>query len=436
MNLKQIRWILTLVCSLAALSLTAQQPDLLPSGFAGKDKEVLFPEDEVGTKSCQLGVSSYQKRCLFYWEVISAPDGAYYSLSNVNIQQPVLTFDNTEGAYTVQVTRVSKYGYQHEYVMVTVVQKIDLLDAIAVKGCYQKDDIVEPSHFIFTTLPEGYESFIQVHELDKKVGENNDKTGQVDVRFFAEMNGKRIDFETTGTIFVSSGDDLDLSELISNVRDLPKNFNEVKNFFFLVKNCEHKFEKLKNLPGFLGGITSPGILKMEPPKVEPNFKELHIYESCCNDKPTCYLRWNGGIEASAGMELNVPLWPGIPGTGVLLVGELSAAVDASIQVELATDDFRDCYKVSIPFGASGTVAIGLKFSLIDPDIVSIGGDVYGSINGGGAFNIAPLGIETTGIYLTGGMEITGTLLGFSHQFFDYSFGKYYLFDTKPESYSF
>lgn len=433
MNIKYLKYLFVLIAGLAVLPASAQH-EIIKEGFAGEDHSILFSKDDPATsKTIELGSWSYQPDCVFYWHVISSPDDAVYSFDYDNAQRPNFTYNKAEGDYVIECTRVSKYGYQREYLQLSILSEIELEDVKTLKACYSINDEVKLEDFRFTTRPEGYEHLIQIEDDDKIVGRNQNAFGDEEVHFYTILeDGEKQKFETTGQIYVSTGDWLDLSITNENLKNLPSNYAVLKQYYEMIKNSDKKFEKVKNIANFLKCAVPPQTPLTTDHKIDINRGIMRINMSCCNDKPTAYFKWTGGVDAWAALQLNVPLWPGIPKTGLSLVGELKAGVKADINVMIATREFLDCFRLNIPIDAYGRVAIGLQVGFLDPDLVSLTGVVYGEVHGGGYFNVIPLGIDFSGIYITGGIQVTGCLLGFNHQFVDLSFGRYYFMDAKSD----
>lgn len=148
---------------LAAGSLTGQ--DLPMNGFAGKDQQVLFPpNNHTGIQTVTLGADVVSSNdCVFNWRVVSSPEPPTYSFNDAHSQRPVFSFGNVPGEYVIEATRVSKYGYQREYVCITVYSDIVLISGKAKYNCFRPGDALHEEDFEFVTRPEGYNDRVRIH---------------------------------------------------------------------------------------------------------------------------------------------------------------------------------------------------------------------------------------------------------------------------------
>lgn len=211
MNMKfnMKRMLLGVVMAAMAFTPLAAQ-NLEMSGFAGKDQQIFFPPDEQGsTKSVRLGPERANPDCVFEWKVVESPQPYGFSLDNIHSQQPMFTFSDAPGDYIIEATRVSKYGYQREYVVITVYSEITLISAKARNDCFKAGDALRTEFFEFVTQPEGYDEYVFLHPDNEEVkpisGGNPFERQEIKFQIHND-DGTVVDCATKGKINVIADD--------------------------------------------------------------------------------------------------------------------------------------------------------------------------------------------------------------------------------------
>lgn len=433
MNSKLFRYLFVLLAGLVVFPVSAQ--DVIMNGFAGKEIGVLYTrEDPDPSKSRILGTKDPSPDCAFFWHIISAPDGAVYTLSNQNEQQATLTFNKAEGQYIVEVTRVSKFGYQREYAVLNVHSEVELIDVKTLKGCYQKEEEVLLSDFEFTTAPEGYENEIKIVEDDRKVGIND--FGDEDIHFYIDLeDGDKKVFHQTGQIYVSSGDWFDFSVDAKKLRKYPKNFTKVKEFCDFIRFFQAfggtKFESFKDALDMFEDITE----KFPKPKFDWDANiGIALHMDCCDQNPSgsddvslitpqAYGKLTGSVDGYLKVTgLNVSIWPPIPNIGFYLVGDFKIGLKSNLDILIGA---LPCYKLSVPIDVYSEVNVGVRAQILDPDILSATGKVYIEVHGEGELVLEAPYLEFNDCYLTGGLQLEAKTFGLTNELANWKFGKYY-----------
>lgn len=437
-------------CCLVVLALAASAPaqaqTLKMSGFAGEDKEVAFVNEDWTIVS--LGTDDPNPDCEFFWQVLDAPEGAIYNIIDANTSQPRLALKKTNGRVLVEATRVSKYGYQREYVWVTVTSKIHIVSIENNKYCYTADETVEIGDFEIETSPKGFSNRVDVYEGDKEFDFWD--FGAEDVRFHVKhLDDTEEEDEMTAEVFLvpdwaKLGGDLDAlkdtinkAKVIEKIQDKKKEltgpFRKLGGYVLLIKRADKKLEQLKRLLYYLRNVSPPGA-PIEPVDTISKEFEISLDLECCNDKPVIFANFNGSIDFYAGVEINMPLYPPYPKLGLQLVGEAGAGAKVAAELKASLPEYSDCFVGSIPFDVYGKCALGLKLMAFSDDILSAKASIWAEIHGESEATIVPeLDFQFKGVYSQAGIKVEATFIGFNKEFVDEKFPKIYLIEGSEDN---
>ena len=427
------------IAVMAFTPLVAQ--DLKMNGFAGEDKVVLFPEDDpFPTKFERVGTNDPNPDCVFHWSVISHPEGASYSFNNANVQQPLFTFNKATGIYVLEVTRVSKFGYQREYVSLEVKSEIELLVAISRKDCWSPGDPVRAEDFELTTNPPGYDDRVVVHPDDTRIKE--DEWWYKDIRFRIHNPGdvEDKDCDVKGQIFIAnlSIDDIfkkfdEASELWNSIKGARENYQKIKTYCRVIKGCKKKLEGFATIQKALNKITPPGSPYRPIDTTEINTVDMDINMQCCNNETVIFLAWDGGVTFYRGFEIDVPLWPGIPKMGFQLVGGLGAGVKTSVNYQISLPKYYECFRVHIPCEVYGVCSLGLKLMALADELLKVSATLSFGIHGESDIVFVPkIDWVFNGVYLDFDITVETVLIGFNKKWHPYKSDKIYLIEGEKQ----
>ena len=140
--------------------------------FSGKDQYVFFARDVAGV-DVKLGKADTGSDVYYKWDVISQPDNGNASFNNESVSDPT-AFLYAPGEYVFRCTKVSKYGYKKEYVVVNATSRIDILDVKPKSSeCYIHGTTITRDNFEIVTQPSGLEEYVEIKEgtdvLDSKM---------------------------------------------------------------------------------------------------------------------------------------------------------------------------------------------------------------------------------------------------------------------------
>lgn len=131
------------------------------SGFVGEDQHILRENE---TEIIKLGVKSdfdYDEYVFYKWEIVDHPDDDAGMLSNTDQAQTELTV-TAEGTYVCKCFRVSKYGFQTEYVTIDICDEIVIKSIESNKECFATGTALDVSDFDIVTDPPGYEEIVEL----------------------------------------------------------------------------------------------------------------------------------------------------------------------------------------------------------------------------------------------------------------------------------
>lgn len=435
MKFNMKRMLLGVVMAAMAFTPLAAQ-NLEMNGFAGEDQTVLFPPDDPAEeKYIRLGTNDVQQNCVFHWEVISHPEDAVFSFSDANVQQPQFTFNKAVGDYMIEVTRVSSYGYQREYVLLEIKAEVELLLATSKKECWSPGDAVTEADFELVTNPRGYEDRIVVHPDDAVIGD--DEWWYKDIRFrIHDPEGiMDQDCDETAQIFIANisrneiFDKLEeAKELWNTMKDAKESFEKLKFYCKIIKRAKNKLDCLKGLQRVLNKISPPGAPFNDTIGFSIDTLEMDIKMQCCNDATAIFLNWNGGFNFYAGVkDINYPLWPGIPKLGLMLTGYFGAGAGVEVDYSIALPKYYECFEYHIPLNVFLEVGIGLKLMAFDDDLLKVEATFGAALHGDADLVVVPKPEYVfNGMYMDFSVDVEATFIGFNKQWHPYESEKYYI----------
>lgn len=405
------------------MQLTAQ--DIKINGFAGEDKQIAFLECEtVKTKCVQLGTTDPGRDCVFNWRVISKPIDGEFSFDDAHMQRPTFTFNKTPGEYEIEVTRVSIYGYQREYVIVEVKNHIELVDVYSKKRCWQPGDEVELNDFELTIRPPGFENCFRVHPDDAKIAE--DEYLYKKIRFQVREPGEPeyTDCEVNTEIFVTNysvKDIVEKVEAIMNFKDELKerkqDLDKLKSYCKIIKGCTNKLDGLKTLQKAINRMTPPAAPITTTSDLRMDTVNMDLKLLCCNDEPAFFLEWSGGIYYYTGIEVNCQIFPAVPKLGLQLIGEMGAGIDLEAKCQIALPKYYKCYQFHIPVDVYGKCALGVQLMAFDEDLLSAKATISAEVHGGLDFTIEPeLAVDFINTYVKVEFTVYASFIGFNRTF--------------------
>ena len=131
--------------------------------FSGKDQYVFFSRDVAGV-DVKLGKTDTDSDVYYKWDVISQPDNGNASFNNESVSDPT-AFLYAPGEYVFRCTKVSKYGYKKEYVVVNATSRIDILDVKPKSSeCFIHGTTITRDNFEIVTQPSGLEEYVEIKE--------------------------------------------------------------------------------------------------------------------------------------------------------------------------------------------------------------------------------------------------------------------------------
>lgn len=353
------------------------------SGFAcNNDNNVIteLVDFETGVAEITLGNDANWncEGCQFTWEAIDSDLDLDEIIFDVHSPNPTVTLPVS--TTTFKVTRASKYGYQDEIVVVIVKDEIEIKDAQPQKTCFQRESVLHPYDFIFTTDPPGHGDLVDIADEDKELKRDHwDFFGNEIVHFKVKRaDGTYENSDYTTTIYVPTGDWPDYSISLNNIIDAPENWKEIKNAFHSFKTIKQKTEELKKAEGLIKKFIKT------PCEKDMGFDwtmSLSINMDCCNDKKIALLHLNGGVNGHVGIGVVAPIFPPVPGIGLMATIGMEIGFDLSGDLNLSTDGY--CASLEIPITLYGDISLGLAVAAVDPDVLGVTckgtGGIYGDL---------------------------------------------------------
>lgn len=360
-----------------------------PYGFAGDELiKVLFESDDGGeTMTLSLGKNGNTSECVYEWEVYTYSDGARVPdiVSPTQPKTNVVFYD--VGSYEFLLTRVSKYGYQQEYVTVMLYGGIKLVSATPVypEKCWTQGDVVRDYNFDFTTEPPGYETRVHVAEADATIGSIAGDRPIKEKEIHFVIDGQP-ELERVKAVIPVTNTTQSFSVSITLTNNSPKKLKE--HWEELQKATEkiaeiRRVNKQLNRPiiqGFFEKVKSMGKkahLPVDPIhefQIEPSFG---MQCGCCNGDVMTFVNIGGTFRWALGVSMDVPI-PGyyIPGIGGLAIwGQLQLEGNLfplAETIPLTTKNYDECVQSSVGVGLaiSGELEGGVE--IISKDVASVG----------------------------------------------------------------
>lgn len=432
---KKLKLFWAVMAMLAITPLVAQNP--MMSGFAGDDKELLFPfGGENPEESILIGTTDpHSEHCVFHWRVVSTPPGGTGRFSDSGRENPVFYVNSRAGEYLLEVTRVSSYGYQVEYMTVTVKNNIDLLCVTSKKECWNPGDPILEENFDFITSPPGFGKYVHINPETQEIGDDEKLFKKVKFKIWEPGQEPR-DSDITEIIFIGGFSTKDLfeeydsaMELLEAVDNLEDNYKKLKLYMDMIKGSNKKLFALKNVQQMVNMLTPPTSPVTFDHKMEMDTMDMDIKVDCCNDETAVFLEWNGGITFEAGVTLDIPIWPGVPKVGLMLVGEAAVGAKVECHTQIALPKYYECYELKIPVEIYGRFGIGLKVMALDEDLLSVKAVLSMTIHGSSEYLLSPKReMKFNGVYADGDFTVEGSFIGFSTELYKFEFPKYYLID--------
>lgn len=381
----------------------ARGQDIKPYGFAGDPVVNVLIRNQNSVVE-QLGKSGNGIECVYFWELVSWPEDIEETEKPL-ISNPHLPLTNvrffTAGSYDFRLTRVSKYGYQQEYVTVVVYDKITLTKAKLYNAdkCFKAGDNVREDFFDLETLPPGYESSVFVSESDRSISGTGSLFGVVsydkDIHF--EIEGQEGVQEKTATIPVLTGTSVDYSVTVLDFRyDFEKKtatslMEDVEDYLNSVRKYQKMLSDLSKGPNMIDKATKMAMIKDFFGLGWKTVKEIGVglnvgfKSDCCSDRVMPYLTLGGELWFKYGFKYDqiTPLTiPGIGGIGVR--GSLAVKVDffkGQPNFALATNYFKECFNVDKIVGVDIEGAIGATvYGGLAPGLFDISPQIGASID--------------------------------------------------------
>ena len=131
--------------------------------FAGEDKYAFF-DKTVGRVDVKLGKTDTNDDVYYRWEVYGQSEDGSCFIDNELLSNPTVSIF-APGEYVFQCTKVSKYGYKKEYVVVNATSRIDILDVEPKSSeCFIHGSTLTRDNFEIVTQPSDCEEYVEIKE--------------------------------------------------------------------------------------------------------------------------------------------------------------------------------------------------------------------------------------------------------------------------------
>lgn len=390
MNKKHLRLFLLAVLSAFCIGQAVGQ-NILKYQFVGKDQTVLYncssgyirvtlgnPEEAPGAN---------EEEVQYYWTVEHSESDGNVSFQDFSQrEQPIakiyITSESGVGSFVFSCTRTSKYGYQKEYVTVTLKNTIETM-VKAKNDCWAHGDDITEDQFEITTNPPGYEEHV-ILDLDSKKAENfvgpiHDKQ----TLHFVSDDPSRYPIEDKDVIIdvIRAGYSQGIS--VGGNESLPKMIQALKEggtFLEKMKRIEDATEPFKKFSGLPVKLDFP--------------HDFHVGVSggmeCCNGGEARFVDLSGGGYIGVNFELDFPV-PPCPFVHLFVGLTASFTLNfAGYRWTYHTEcDDCDCGGASfLDFRLGGELYGGVSIEAGSRDFLSVSGTITGGLDWGGKFFFA------------------------------------------------
>lgn len=381
----RLMWVLAF---LLAAPWAMAQKDIPVYGFAGEDHTVLNPSHEP--RDVYLGLDEiYDNDDSYYeWSLTSAPNDyeePYYGTistmingGNVHVHR-LKAVISVPGEYIFQCVRLSKFGYQKDYVVITVTD-FAVIKSITNRNkqeCWLEGDTITIDQFDITTDPPGVSDLISLAE-DSKVAHANSGpnvitgAGEQTLSFLIHSNiGNHVELsDKTHAITVY----YDIKHTTSADPILDKIVPKIETLDKLGKRLS---ERITNKWGDLLGE--------QPIKIIATvYANPTYYQDCCNGRETNHLSVEVGGVAGIHIEFNVYVLPALL-VYVGIEGEITAKPNFTL--DFVSDEAlrygcetEGTVQLDVHAEIGGQVGIGTSGNTAAPVALGVKGQVVGAFD--------------------------------------------------------
>lgn len=385
LNNTLLRTILLMV--LPALSIgQAVGQNILKYNFAGDNQTVLYDCD-AGYTTVTLGnpqeaPGANEDEVQYYWEIVSV-DGPTDFTDETARKKPVtavrITSEEGTGDFVFSLTRISKYGYQKEFVTVTMKNTIEVI--VKPKNeCWGDGDDITLDQFDIQTNPKGFVEHVILDQDSRKAKNHAGLLHDTQTLHFVSDDPSKYPVEQNETIInvIRAGANYGIAitgnpstmgmieglrkgaDLVEKLQKIEKATEPFKKFLPHGVPLELSFPCSVNI-NFMGGI------------------------ECCNGGEAKYAELSGGGSVGVNFELNFPL-PPCPVVHLFVGLKASLSLDvAGIRWTYHTEcEDCDCGGVSLlNFKLGGQLYGGVSLEVGSRDFLSVSGVVTGGVDWGG-----------------------------------------------------
>ncbi len=400
-----------------------------PYGFVGENLiKQLWEGDFVDVT---LGTNGNTSECVYEWKLESAPDGVMSpEIFNSNLPKTKVRLFGS-GAYVFYVTRVSKYGYQREYVTVVLYEDVTLVSVKSAdpEKCWSPGDPVREIDFDFETEPPGYDYKVKVAAADATIPDAFYELVPIkDQEIHFTIDGQEGIEEVKAVVPVIKREEvfsLSTSFGTSNsLSKMKKNWQLMKEAWELIKDAKRYTDNMNKYTGFLKKIKYKN--QYFQPIHDMDFApSATVKMDCCDGDAGVYLVLGGAWRITLGGRITAPIpYCNIPGLGGLMVsGAVMVLIDPfsqpSFSFPLSTLDYKNCFQTNFtfPIGIKSELVAGVD--IISPDICSAVAGFQFDVNANFRIHTSSPVIEPKGADVKLYAKIEATLVSFTATFFKY-----------------
>ena len=385
MNHKWLRILLLIALPAFSVGQAAGQ-NILKYKYVGDNQIVLY-DCEAGYNIVTLGnpkeaPGANDDEVQYYWELVRKDENtnAFFPDENTR-KKPITTAQISSeaglGDFVFCCSRVSKYGYQKEFVTITLKNTIDVI--ITPKNdCWSHGDQIKIDQFDIITTPKDLESHV---DLDADSREAVNVAGPIhdtqELHFISDEPSRFPLNESNTNVTINvirtsdfGGFHVDIPTKVGKMCKALKEGSDIKNKLEKVKKFTEplkKFGPVDFSPVFNGDVDFVGGIE------------------CCQGGQAKFINFSGGFTAGVHFEIDAPL-PPCPAI------HFYAGLDASVSVNLFQIRWNyqkrcsecNCGGVSfIPFTLQGELYGGVSLAAVSKDLLSVSGEVAGGISWGG-----------------------------------------------------
>lgn len=300
------------------------QKDIPVYGFAGEDFSILNASQDLAV--IYLGLDEvYDNDDSYYeWHLYSAPENytepPYGTIApetnggNVHKHRVNATV-TLEGEYIFELVRISKYGYQKDYVVVTVrtFPVITNIEAKYDRDCYTDGDVIDINDFLIETDPPGMSGQVSLAD-DSKVA----------------SAPPMLPYSSQTLHFLVRSTTSESTVLSDKTYSIDVYSNDVKFALGLdptFEKLQKKITSLNSLSNALGNKIMnciPGPIKNKLPlqPVANIYVNPSFYVDCCNGRSTNHLVVEIIGKAGVKIDVNIPI---VPAVYAGIVGEITVS---------------------------------------------------------------------------------------------------------------